>query len=94
MLMFVIDFRANSPSVITGPFLKFLALHEQRKLENRHARLLHSLLYCSHANSACMPPVCLCVCLCVRVWTFLMSSEKLETLKMTFWPFAVAGGFL
>ena len=38
-----------------GPFLNFLALHEQRKLEN---------------------------------------SDKLESLKITFWPFAVAGGFL
>jgi hypothetical protein len=46
---------ALSVSLRAGPFLNFLALHEQRKQEN---------------------------------------SEKLEALKMTFWPFAVAGGFL
>ena len=46
---------ALSVTVRAGPFLNFLALHEQRKQEN---------------------------------------SERLEALKMTFWPFAVAGGFL
>ena len=45
----------NTCACDTGPFLNFLALHEQRKLEN---------------------------------------PERLESLKMTFWPFAVAGGFL
>lgn len=38
-----------------GPFLNFLALHNERKLEN---------------------------------------PEKFERLRTTFWPFAVAGGFL
>jgi len=44
-----------SLSLRAGPFLNFLALHEQHKQAN---------------------------------------SEKFEALKMTFWPFAVAGGFL